>query len=711
MKIFGSKTPIRLASLSLFMAICSPLGLIAQTSRVPAVPLVTHDPYFSVWSMSDTLTAEPTKHWTGTQQSMLGMIRIDGKVYRFAGVKPFTTFANASVDRDVPAMKQTDLRIFPTRTIYGFEADGVKLKLTFFTPVFTDDLDTFARPVTYVVWEVSSSEDKLHKAELYFDVTGQWVVNSPEQPVTWSHLNLGTVDALQMGTRDQQILQKSGDDLRIDWGYLFVAAAKNPSTQLSVGKNGERRSSFIDSGKIVVADDTEMPRAPLAVPRSSREETMPVMASAFDLGSIGKTPVSRYLMLAYDDRFSIEYLNQKMLPYWRGKYKTAGEMIAAAEKSFPALWEKSVKFDEKLMNELRLAGGEDYAHLAALSYRQTIAAHKLVIRNDGVPYYFPKENNSNGCIATVDVIYPSAPFFLYLNPELLKAQITPVMEYARSGRWRFPFAPHDLGTYPLANGQVYGGGELTEENQMPVEESGNILILMAAIAKRDGNSGYADKYWDLLTRWAQYLKEKGFDPENQLSTDDFAGHLAHNTNLSAKAIIALGSYAMLADMTDRKNVATEYRQTAQDFAKRWEKDAVDGDHYKLAFDKPGSWSQKYNLVWDKLLGLKLFSSDISRKEIAFYKTKQNKYGLPLDNRAEYTKLDWIVWTATLADNREDFETFVKPLTAFMNDSPDRVPLTDWFVTTDAKQRGFKARSVVGGVYIKMLEDKNLSPAK
>jgi hypothetical protein len=147
-------------------------------------------------------------------------------------------------------------------------------------------------------------------------------------------------------------------------------------------------------------------------------------------------------------------------------------MLKDAVGNYHSISDRCKVFDEKMMKELTETGGQNYCDIAVPAYRQSIAACGLAGDMDGTPMYFPKENFSNGCIGTVDVIYPACPVLLYCNPELLRAELEPLMIYASTNRWKFPFAPHDLGTYPLANGQVYGGGELTEENQMPVEESG-----------------------------------------------------------------------------------------------------------------------------------------------------------------------------------------------------------------------------------------------
>ncbi len=654
--------------------------------RPPAVPLVTHDPYFSIWSMADHLTDQPTKHWTGTVQSLSSLVRVDGATFRIMGTEP----------RKAPALSQTALKVFPTRTQYAFEGAGIRVDLEFLTPALPQDLDVLSRPATYLTWHIASTDGKNHAVYIYFDAGSEIAVNTRNEPVVWSRYRVGDLELLRAGSQQQQVLQKSGDDLRIDWGYLYVVAPPQPGTRSAAAFRPDAMKAFLASGQVPDTDSLETFRL--------YDQPDPVLAYSFDLGEVGASAITRHLVIAYDDQFSIAYFERRLRPYWRRNGNGAEDMLSSALKDYDTLEERCKQFDESLMTDLQRAGGEDYAQLCSLAYRQTLAAHKLTADIDGTPLYFSKENFSNGSIDTVDVTYPSSPFFLLFDPRLLEAQLKPVLDYAKLPRWRFPFAPHDLGRYPLANGQQYGGGEKTEENQMPVEESGNMLLMVAAMEQINGNAHFAEQYWPLLTKWAEYLKSKGLDPENQLCTDDFAGHLAHNANLSIKAILALAAYGKLAGMLGHADLQREYEQLGREYAKRWVEMDVDDDHFRLAFDRPGTWSQKYNLVWDKLLNLNLFPPQVVQKELAFYMSHENKYGLPLDNRADYTKIDWLTWTATLSDNRSEFEQIFDPAYRFANESPSRVPLTDWYDTKTGKQVGFQARSVVGGLFIHMLAD-------
>jgi hypothetical protein len=661
----------------------------ATAFRPPAVPLIAHDPYFSIWSTNDRLTDGPTRHWTGRAQPLTSLIRIDGRPFRIMGQVP----------ADVPVMRQRSVTVLPLRSIFEFEAGGIGLTLTFLSPTIPSDLELVSRPVSYVTWQVHAIDGRAHDVAVYFDASAQIAVNSPEQKVTWSRSTAGDLSILRAGTVDQNVLAKTGDNLRIDWGYLYLAVPADQQSHQAIGADIALRAAFVTDGSLPAQDDTRMPRA--------ADADAPVLGATLAFGRVQQTPVSRHVLVAYDDEWAIEYFEQRARAWWKRDGKSAEALLHDAAGDYTRLVAASTRFDDGLMRDLRATGGDAYARLAALAFRQALAAHKLVAHpRSGVPLYFSKENFSNGCIDTVDVTYPSSPFFLLFNPQLLEAQLRPVLEYASmTARWHFPFAPHDLGQYPKANGQVYGGKEKSEENQMPVEESGNMLLMLGALAQLHGRTDLAREYWPVLTQWARYLEDKGFDPENQLSTDDFAGHLARNANLSIKAILSLAATGAMARSLGHADEADRLTTTARAMAGKWIDAAQEGDHFKLAFDQAGTWSQKYNLVWDRLLDLKVFPARVATQEMAHYRTRQHAFGLPLDNRADYTKADWIVWTATLADTRADFDALIAPVYSFLQTTPDRVPFTDWYYTTTGQQRGFQARSVIGGVFIPLLKDR------
>lgn len=508
------------SSLVGFAVLCFCGALAVSQQRPPATPLITHDPYFSIWSTSDNLADSEPVHWTLSPQPINGMVRIDGKPYRFIGRVP------GRRPDPIPAMRQVSSAITPTHTRYEFQQDGVTIDFSFFTPALPNNLDLISRPVTYLTWEVKSTDGGAHKVSLLLDVDPVIAVNERGQQVVLFRNQTSRLNVLSVGSRDQAVLNRSGDPIRIDWGYFHLAVPKDEDAITAIAPHPSM--DFANTGKLAESDSIAMPQP--------AGRACPHLAVAFDLGSVSAQPVQRHVLVAYTEGYAIQYLQRNLRPYWQRNEMPVEQLLDEAAEQFASLDSQGNAFDKDLTDDLTKAGGEHYAAIAILAYRQTLAAHKIAADINGDPLMFPKENTSNGCISTVDVIYPSAPFFLFLQPKLLEAQLLPVLEYSSLARWRFPFSPHDLGQYPLANGQVYGGGEKTEENQMPVEESGNMLILVDALARVEGNADLAERFWPQLTKWADYLKEKGLDPENQLTTDDFAGHVAHNANLSVKAI-------------------------------------------------------------------------------------------------------------------------------------------------------------------------------
>lgn len=512
--------------------------VIQNDLRAPTYPIITIDPYTSGWSFSDKLYESPVRHWTGKEFPLTGAIKVDGQVFRFMGTENEKIFKETAV--------QTDVDVQPTQAHYYFKCGPVNLKLTFTAPLFPDDLELLAQPINYITHEVSSNDQKKHKVAIYFEASPAWALNDPCQQSISEGFESNDLFILRTGSLEQQILGKQGDDLRIDWGYFYMTAEKK-NTVYSIGLSRELRAGFMNGIKKESVNRRENSGDNIVITRN--------------LGQV-KEPVTGKLMLGYDDMYSIQYFGQELRPYWNRKGdRFITQLLVRASQEHESLLHRAYAFDRSLMEEAYRTGGKEYAELCALAYRQAVSAHKLVESPEGDLLFLSKENFSNGSIGTVDVAYPAAPLFLYYNVELTKGLLNPIFYYCESAGWDKPFPPHDIGTYPRANGQTYGA-------DMPVEEAGNMLLLTTLISAVERNTCYAERHWSLLTRWADYLAEHGFDPENQLCTDDFAGHWAHNTNLSVKTILGIAGYGYMAGLSGKKEIAHKYTAIARQLAEK-----------------------------------------------------------------------------------------------------------------------------------------------
>lgn len=802
--------------------------------RMPSVPIVVSDPYFSIWSPYDNLNDGPTRHWTDESKPIEAILRVDGVNYRVMGMKPqrFKTivpmadetdwvgaimreypgdgwqnpafddsawqrakaafgssdldnvrtpwsgdntdiyvrrevqlapedlngdlaliyshddafelfvngekvadtgvtwrdgvvlplneklksllkpgrnviaahghntnggaFADFGLYRDVAidesfvkVAPQISCDVMPTSTYYTFDCGPVEMDLVFTAPMIIDDYDLLSSPINYISYRVRSKDGKPHDSQLLLTASPRIAQNFPTQPTASSLVESNGVKYLRTGTVEQPVLMRRGDHVCIDWGYLYLPAVNG---EVCLGDDPQIRTSFFTSGKLPESK-SEM--------RASTSNSQPLLAYVHDFGNVADG--KGFAMIGYDEVFDIEYFHKRYKAYWAHDGQVSiFDMFDRLADSYSPIMNRCRAFDKMIYDDAYALGGKEYAELLSGSYRHVIAAHKLFKDDQGNLLFFSKENDSNGCVNTVDLTYPEAPLFLSYNPELQKAMMTSILDYSASGRWTKPFAAHDLGTYPTANGQVYGG-------DMPLEEAGNMLTLLAMCSKLDGNTRYADKYWDIIQTWADYLSDNGQYPANQLCTDDFAGHWANNANLSIKAIMGIAGFAEMAALKGDMATYEKYNARAKEMAAQWEKDAREGDkknlHYRLAFDRPDTWSQKYNMVWDKIWGTQIFPAGVMEAEVKYYLTKQNEYGLPLDCRRDYTKSDWILWTAAMAPDDKTVSQFVAPVYKYVNETPTRVPISDWYDTVTGAKTGFMARSVIGGHWMPLFVKK------
>ena len=639
--------------------------------RVPSIPLFNIDPYFSVWSCSDALYGAPTQHWSGKPCPIVAGVFVGDQFYSVSGF-----------DQDGKALKrriyQRSVTVTPTQTLYQFENQHLHLELTFTTPLLPERPDILSRPVSYISYRIRKQTEQ--PVRFLFGISTRACVDHRSQRVGFQRTDF----SLACGNICQSPLTQGGDNVMIDWGYLHLCDPK-----AMVGRIMDQ------NGKIEVL--------PINNTYGGQEDIF-----LFTVRDSSEGVVT----VAYDEILPIEYFGQPLREYYTGYFDSFGAMVQAAIREYPQIKALCDDFDAKLTAETG-ALGEHYQNITSLAYRQAIAAHKLVADEKGNLLFLSKEDDSNGCIGTLDVTYPSIPLFLKCNPELIKGMLRPILRYAASDAWPFDFPPHDVGQYPLANGQIYGSrsnylymqgsSRLAEplllERQMPVEEAGNMLICLAAIQKYGHDTTLFEENRAMVKTWADYLVQHGYDPVNQLCTDDFAGHLARNCNLSLKAILGIAAYADLSG-------DAHYLQIARQFARQWEADAqADPTGTRLTFDKADSWSLKYNMVWDNLLDYNLFSPRVKQHEIQVYLGKMNRYGVPLDCRSDYTKVDWLMWSTCIWPDETYFDAVCRCIENMLNETLDRVPFTDWYYSSTADQHAFRNRSVVGGLFLPLLFHK------
>jgi hypothetical protein len=666
---------------------------------LPSYPLFVKDPNFSIWMAREELNSQNVETWYGETKNIYGFLKTQEEVYCFMGD------GNKFLPFNVKKAVQIKLKVTAFSTDYEFLCGKTTLKIRFVSPLPLDDLELLSMPVCYMEYEIIGDKNAEISIFVNRNIAYNDIPETLDKRVRGGVLQLKGFESAFVGLVRQMPLSVSGDLVGADWGYFYLAGEQ------AWLLDEQELFAFLSNGYLAFTAEGEEKY----------------------IGAINKVAKGA-ILLGYDDRISIDYFGD----YRKGYYLENHTVIDALTEMWynrSACEEKLHAFENDLLSRAE-PYGTAYKNILFASLRQSIGGHKLVKDKNGNILWLSKECGSNGCIGTVDISYPSMPLYLLYNPELVKGMMRPILEFARMPVWSYDFAPHDVGTYPVCGGQIYAiwqmnnkyhakygeGGfwskvkthfpfYILPENyqpyefkmQMPVEECANMLIMFLAVYQADKDITFFESNKDLCAKWVKYLVKYGLKPGNQLCTDDFAGHLENNINLAIKATVGIAAYAQLLFECEESEKGGEYRKIAETFATEITIFAEGKTHLPLTWNSgEDTFGLKYNFAFDKILGLNLFNRELFEKEVDYYLSKAERYGVPLDNRKMYTKSDWLLWVARLTSDMQKRKALIAMIDDFLKTSPDRVPFSDWYETQDGSYHEFRARSVQGGCFILLI---------
>ncbi|KAH9906652.1 glutaminase A [Xylariomycetidae sp. FL2044] len=675
-------------------AFLSPLVSTESTfspARPPAIPLAVRAPYLNSWLNVGSdggdggylAGAWPT-FWTDQNTGWTGLIRVDGTAYTWMGAP---TDAPEAVD-------QTEFSYTSTRSTFVMNVDGkVEMNITFLSPVTATDLKRQSLVFSYLDVVVSSLDGDSHDVQVYSDVTAEWASGDNTAIIEWDYDTADGVAYHQFAREDQEEITESNQ--QANWGNWYWSTKDEDGLTWQSGADSDVRGNFVSDGALPNTQDDNS---------RAVNDDWPVFGFAKDLGSVGTESVSTLFTIGVTQENAIQLLGAEsnLTTYqslWTSYFGSDVEAMTFFYNDYGEASSLATDLDNQVASDSLAAAGQNYLTITSLSVRQAFGALQFT-GTDSDPLVFLKEISSNSDIQTVDVIFPTMPLILYLNPALLNYLLEPLFLNQENGHYPNTYSLHDLGTFPLAQGYPDGGGE-----EQPLEECGNMIIMVLAYAQRASDTDYLNAHYPLLQQWAGFLVDEALIPADQISTDDFAGSLANQTNLAIKGIIGLRAMAEIARLTGNADDAASYLNTSTSYVEQWQALGINADadppHTTLSYNEPDSHGLLYNLYANTLLGFgyDFVPESVYAMQSDFYPTAALAYGVPLDTRHNYTKSDWEMWCAAIATSDDTRDVFIDGYAHFIDQTPTNLPLTDLYMADSGQYPDglqFAARPVVGG---------------
>ncbi|CAE6479297.1 unnamed protein product [Rhizoctonia solani] len=660
----------------------------------PAIPLAVRSPYLSAWlqggNSGGRLNGQWPTFWTGSTLGWAGYIRVDGKAYTFLGAP---NVAGATL------ATQKKMQFTATKSTFVLAAGPVDLTVQFLSPVEPTDYLRQSLPFSYMTLSAKSTDGASHSVQYYTDISAEWTSGDNGLPVKWSTSKLtGNGNPIIHQVSLQNPVRYAEINDHTQYGTAYYATNQVGNLTYATGEDRTLRTAFVTKGVLDNSQDTQF---------RAINDRWPVFAFARDIGSITdstKNPVVFAVGHVRDPL--VQYIiagnqQQERHPYWLSKYANANDALSAflSDSEYQHSLTAASALDTKIFNDATPIHA-DYTSIVQLSTRQAFAAVEITLSKTSSGSYntsdvkiFMKEISSNGNMNTVDVIFPAWPAYLYLNPDFGRRLLEPLFQYQQTGQYPNKWSIHDLGAhYPNATGYNDGGDE-----PMPVEESGNMLIMALSYTRATKDNSLISNNYNLLAQWTQFLVEDSLIPAEQLSTDDFAGHLVNQTNLAIKGIIGIQAMGEIANILGKSDDAKKYKDIAASYVPQWQKFAHSNEgHLTLNYGNASSWGLAYNLYSDKLLQFNLFPKSVYDMQTGWYGEMGAQYGVALDSRHPYTKSDWEIYTAGTVTDKGTRDMFIARLRDYLANGKNNAPFSDWYDAIWGTVVGFRARPVAGG---------------
>ncbi|KAL1964735.1 hypothetical protein VTN77DRAFT_6602 [Rasamsonia byssochlamydoides] len=642
----------------------------------PSYPLAVRNPYLSTWipgNLVANLPSSSPQFWNGNDLIWSVIARVDGTAYSLLGVTDSVSNVQAA---EVLSAKYTS-----THSTFTLQAGSVTFTLDFLSPVAPWDYVRQSLPFSYLTVTVAGATSQT--IQIYSDIDDSWTGQSSGTAVNFT--TTGTTSLYSVSLADPPLYTESDDQAL--WGDVIYASRPSSTSVLSTqfGNATSVRSQFAANGSLTDSQDTAWTPGD-------------VVAFAHDLGNVeGNQSVT--FAVGYVREAAVNYLGDAYTGYYRAQYPDTPSAVSHFLDDYADAEAEAAALDETISSKATAVAGSNYSDIVELSVRQAYGAIDLTIPNDTLdtsdPFAFIKEISSDGNVNTIDIITPAFPIYYLLDPDWIKFLLEPVLKYLATGGWQQPYMIHDIGSsYPNATGHNDQQAEA-----MPIEESGNILILVYAYQVATGDSTWATEYTSILQKYADYLVNNSINIADQLSANDAAGPLPNQTGLAAKAAVGLKAFGELTGLTNYSDVGEAHANLLYNEGLGTDPEKT---HFTLEYPTyPTTWKIPYNNYPDVLFDFGLFPQASYNMSSAFFPTVRAQYGVPLQNGLGWAKSDWNTWTAATLDTSTR-DQFVDDLWAFITNGLNTWPFSDRYYATSefGDEAGVavvcRARPTVGG---------------